>query len=110
MTKAEIEKLAERYQKKADEAYANYQETGITRYDTTRRNNEDLADALRMAAAASDDHAALVHLRGTFASLAAKAESIQWAAESQKEERTKSLVNELLSAARMMGLIRTEKK
>lgn len=42
MDKDKLYKLAERYQNKADTAYNAYQETGITRYDTARRNNEDL--------------------------------------------------------------------
>lgn len=60
----ELEKLAERYQQRADRAFENYQETGIKRYDTERNNMEDLADALRMAANAADEHAAYVGMRG----------------------------------------------
>ena len=67
MDKEKLYKLAERYQNKADTAYNAYQETGITRYDTARRNNEDLAEAIRAAAAASDEHNELVHLRGNMA-------------------------------------------
>lgn len=70
MDKEKLYKLAERYQNKADTAYNAYQETGITRYDTARRNNEDLAEAIRAAAAASDEHNELVHLRGNMADLA----------------------------------------
>ena len=46
MDKKKLMELAERYQCKADTAFQNYQETGITRYDTARRNNEDMAEAL----------------------------------------------------------------
>lgn len=46
MDKKKLMELAERYQHKADTAFQNYQETGITRYDTARRNNEDMAEAL----------------------------------------------------------------
>ena len=45
MDKKKLMELAERYQRKADTAFQNYQETGITRYDTARRNNEDMAEA-----------------------------------------------------------------
>ena len=55
MDKKTLEALAERYQKRADHAFENYQETGIKRYDTERNNMEDLADALRMAANAADE-------------------------------------------------------
>ena len=63
MDKKKLMELAERYQHKADTAFQNYQETGITRYDTTRRNNEDMAEALRMAASAKEDHDRMIHLR-----------------------------------------------
>lgn len=105
MTKAELEKLAEQYQRKADTAYQNYQETGITRYDTARRKNEDLADALRMAANAADEHSSLVHLKGTLSRLASKAESIAWAPDEQKPARMQGVISELLTEARMRGLI-----
>lgn len=108
MTKAELEKLADQYQKKADKAYYDYQETGVTRYDTARRKNEDLAEAMRMAAAAKDDHEKLIHLRASILALVGKAESIRYAAEDQKEARMKDIVNELLSLARLSGLIHTE--
>lgn len=55
MKREEIESLAAKYQQKADRAFQNYQETGMTRFDREQRNNEDLAEALRMAARAADD-------------------------------------------------------
>ena len=55
LSKAELEVLTEKYEAKAERAYQNYQETGISRYDRERRNAEELADAMRMAAQASDD-------------------------------------------------------
>lgn len=104
MTKQELERLAERYQAKADEAYYTYQETGLTRYNTARRNNEELADAMWMAAAARDDHAALIQLRGTVADLAVRAERIQYAAEDMKVKEMESLVKSVISAARVHGV------
>ena len=86
MTKDKLEKLAEQYQRKADAAYENYQETGITRYNTARRNNEDMADALRMAAAAKDDHDKMICLRHELYQLATKADRANRAAEEQKTE------------------------
>ena len=73
MDKKKLMELAERYQRKADAAFQNYQETGITRYDTARRNNEDMAEALRMAASAKEDHDRMIHLRGVLSQLAWRA-------------------------------------
>ena len=54
MNKEELIKLANKYQVKADNAYAIYQVTGISRYDRERRNAEDIAEVLRAAANASE--------------------------------------------------------
>lgn len=70
MTEKELYDLAEKYQVKADRAYQSYQETGITRYDRERRNAEELADALRMAAGAADDHLKLIRLKVEVSNLA----------------------------------------
>lgn len=63
LSKDELAKMAEKYQAKADTAYRNYQETGISRYDRERRNNEDLADALSAAANSAEEHLAYANLR-----------------------------------------------
>lgn len=77
MKREELEALAERYQGKADKAFMNYQETGMARYDREHRNNEDLADALRMAAKAADDAHKLTDLRVTLSTLADKARKLR---------------------------------
>ena len=50
LTKAELQRLAEKQEAKAERTFQLYQETGIARYDRERRNAEDLADALFAAA------------------------------------------------------------
>lgn len=72
MDEKKLMELAERYQRKVDTALQNYQETGMTRYDTALQNNEDMADALRMAASAKADHDKLIYLRGALSQLAWK--------------------------------------
>lgn len=109
MTRKELERLAEKHQKKADTAYQNYQETGITRYSTTYRNNEDLAEAFRMAANAADDHAKLVALKGDLSQLAAAAVRVKYAPEDLKQARMQSVMDDLLALARMHGLIRDDR-
>ena len=105
MDRNELEALADKHQQKADKAYRNYQETGITRYDRERRKNEDFADAFRMAAAASDDHQKMIHLRATLANLASEASHISHMPEDQKPKALESLHKNLLALARLEGLI-----
>lgn len=76
MNQADLERMADRFQAKADKAYRNYQETGTARYDREYRNYEDLAMALRMAASANDDHAQLISLRCDVAALGARAQDL----------------------------------
>ena len=47
MDKKKLMELAERYQHKADTAFQNYQETGITRYDTANGDAMLTIDDLR---------------------------------------------------------------
>lgn len=103
MKREELEALAAKYQKKADEAFQNYQDTGMTRFDRAYRNNEDLADALRMAARAADDSHRLTDLRVTLSEYGYKASVI---ADHGTEEDAMKLCRELAASARMRGLIR----
>lgn len=98
MDKKTLEALAERYQKRADHAFENYQETGIKRYDTERNNMEDLADALRMAANAADEHAEYTNMRGSLAGFVNAAQNIKCTTE--QDDRVKlvdKLVEDLLA-------------
>ena len=105
MNRVELEALAAKYQEKAEKAYRNYQETGITRYSREMRNNEDLADAIRMAARAADDSHKLVDLRVTFSALADKARRLR---SLQNSPEVESFLKEVVAAARIRDLIREE--
>lgn len=74
MTQDQLLKLAQRYDDKASKAYYNYQETGMPRYNRERSNAEDLAEAMRIAAAAVEDHNKLINMRADLADLAYRAE------------------------------------
>lgn len=102
MNRNELEKLAERYQQRADRAFENYQETGIKRYDTERNNMEDLADALRMAANAADEHVEYTNMRGSLAEFVNAAQNIKCTTD--QDDRVK-LVEDLLAYGRMHSWI-----
>lgn len=108
MKKADLERMADRFQAKADKAYQNYQETGTARYDREYRNYEDLAMALRMAASANDDHAQLISIRCDVAILGAKAEDLLAGdlSGAYRDGRVRSLLNDVAAIAATYGLIR----
>ncbi len=60
--KAELEALAKKYAAKADKAYQNYQETGISRYSREYHNAEELFYAFQAAANAAEEHARIMGL------------------------------------------------
>lgn len=106
MDRNELEKLAERYQQKADRAFENYQDTGLRRYDTERNNMEDLAEAMRMAANAADEHAEYTNMRGSLAGFVNTAQNIKCT--TNQDDRVKlvdKLVEDLLAYGRMHSWI-----
>lgn len=105
MKKADLERMAERYQAKADKAYQNYQETGTARYDREYRNYDDLAAALRMAASANDDRNRLTSLRVDVASLGARAQDML-DERLLPEGRPRALLEDVVAVASAYGLIR----
>lgn len=102
--KKKLEQLIAKYEKQAATQFDNYQETGITRYETAYRNAQDLADTLHMALNASDDHAALLHYRSQLSMLAGEA------VRADTPEAKDKVLRSLVSFARMQGLIGQEEK
>lgn len=102
MCKAELEALAEKYAAKAEKAYQNYQETGISRYSREYQNAEDLFFAFQAAANAAEEHAALLGMQTVMHNLAGRAQK------ADTEEKARAVLEELVSYARMMGLVREE--
>lgn len=97
--KEELIKLIDKYDRQAEKAYMNYQETGIPRYDRERRNAEDLADALRVALGAADEHTAYINLKGEVIRLATRADRMTQ--EEIKAQELFSLLKDLISLAVM---------
>lgn len=102
MSKAELEALAEKYAAKAEKAYQNYQETGISRYSREYQNAEELFYAFQAAANAAEEHAALIGMQTAMHNLAGRAQK------ADTEEKARAVLKELVSYARMMGLVREE--
>lgn len=109
MRKEELMKLADSFQKKADTAYQNYQETGASRYDSAYRRNEDIATALRAAAEAADEHQAYINLKMEMSNFASRARrAMLSASEEEKAELTEALIRDVVSSGRLHGLIGKE--
>ena len=108
MTKVELIALAERWQTKADRAMERYQEDGLPRHNREREQAQDLADALRVAANAADDHSELISLRGAVYCLAVKAHAAVDALDAPDRASDRDILTDLarnvLSTARLYGM------
>lgn len=107
MEKKELEKLIAQYQQKADKAEDAYQQTGAARYHATYWRNQEMADALRMALSAKDDHDTLRDMRmvlSNFASRGAAAVSPHRTPD-ERAELAAQLAAEVADYGRRLGLI-----
>lgn len=108
MTKVEIAALAEHWQAKADRAMDRYQESGLPRHSRERDQAEDLANALRIAANAADDHDELISLRGAVCCLAVKAHAAIDALDTPDRASDRDILTDMarniISTARLYGL------
>lgn len=106
MKRDELEKLADSFQSKADTAFQNYQETGMNRYASTARRNENIADALRVAAGAADEHQAYIGLKMEMANFASRAKrAMSTADDKEKTDLTEAIIRDIVSCGRLHGFI-----
>lgn len=72
-----LEKVIAKYDDEAARNYRNYQESGISRYERQQHKAEDLADTLRVALNAVDEHTKLGFYRGQLHHFASQARAIK---------------------------------
>lgn len=108
MTKVEIVALAEHWQTKADRAMKRYQESGLPRHNREREQAEDLANALRIAANAADDHSELIGLRCSLILLTNKSHAALNALDVPDRASDRDILTDLarniISTARLYGV------
>lgn len=100
MDKAVLMELAEKHQAKAARANANYQETGIRRYYLEYCRNDDISNALFIAANASEDHDTMVNMRIELSSYAHELKRKR-----EKNEDCAQTIDALILYAQRQGLI-----
>lgn len=105
LSKDALNAMADKYQAKADAAYEKYQDTGAQRYNNEQWRNEELADALRVAANAAEEHNLMIAYRADLTRLAQMAEQ---ATEQNDQALLKQLATETVGYGQMHGLIRRD--
>lgn len=107
MNRADIEKLASKYQEKADKDFKNYQDCGLSRYLSSYHRNEELAVALRIASGAADEHQAYIVLKLKIAEFSDRAQRVALSKiDIEKDIITKSIIEDLIQYGKLKGLIR----
>lgn len=98
----ELNKLIESYEKKSEEAYRNYQDTGHGRYWNTHRTYEDLADTLKVARdykkAYNESRSAISNIK----QWAGTVSDMPYYTDERKEQETKKILNEIINFARFL--------
>ena len=86
-----------------------YQEVGISRYYNSYCRNEDVAEALRMAAESADEHQAFINLKMEMANYVSRARLIELtASQERRTELIVALVRDIIANGRLLGLVANE--
>jgi hypothetical protein len=99
-----LRKMMTYWDAKAKKAFDTYQETGAARYNREREKAEDLADALRIAFNAADDHYKAVCLKHELAEIVSLAEQCEITGDGKLKDE---LVKKTLTYGRMNGITKT---
>lgn len=103
--KETIEKMIDQADDRAERAYRNYQETGTQRYKREQEKAEDLADALRMALSAYDDHTKLRALKAELITLGTDAHKALTDGSQEAEEQN---LRQIVSIAKLYAGLQIE--
>ena len=92
----ELTKLIAEYEKKSEEAYRNYQDTGNGRYWSTHRKYEDLADTLKVAREYRDKHLRRSDAESAIRRWAGVVADMPWYTAERREAEAKRILGEIL--------------
>lgn len=95
----ELDALIAQHEKKRDDAYRNYQDTGNGRYYNTFNKHEDMVDTLRVVKTAAGDTICANRLRGVISNWAGIVAQMPYMTSERKEAETCKLLNDILKVA-----------
>lgn len=98
----ELNKLIEDYEKKSEEAYRNYQDTGYSRYWNTHRKYEDLADTLKVARDSKERYKQCVSITSDLKQWAGTISQMPYFSAERKEQETVNILNEIICRAKFL--------
>ena len=96
----ELGKLIEDYEKKSEEAYRNYQDTGYSRYWNTHRKYEDLADTLKVARDGKERYKQCVSITSDIKQWAGAISQMPYYSQERREQETANILNEIVNVSK----------
>ena len=98
----ELDKLIADYEKKSEDAYRNYQDTGHGRYWNTHRKYEDLADTLRVARDYKKTYSESKGAVSNIKQWAGTVSEMPYYTNERREQETKKILNEIVDCAKWL--------
>lgn len=97
-----LKKLIAEHEKKAEEAYMNYQSTGYRRYETAQIKHEDWVDTLNALLYSADNARIAGTLKTNIGAWATTIENLKYKTDEAKQEEIENLLEEITATKTML--------
>ena len=97
-----LRKLIAEHEKKAEEAYMNYQSTGYSRYETAQQKHEDWVDTLNALLYSTNNARIVRMLKTNVRAWAAKIENLKDKTDEEKQEEIEKLLEEIATTKKLL--------
>lgn len=97
-----LKKLIDEHEKKAEEAYMNYQDTGYRRYETAQIKHEDWADTLNAVLHSASNARVARMLKTNVRAWATTIENLKDKTDEAKQEEIEKLLEEITTTEKLL--------
>lgn len=97
-----LRKLIAEHEKKAEEAYMNYQDTGYGRYETAQKKHEDWVDTLNALLYSANNAKIARTLKTDVRTWATTIENLKYKTDEAKQKEIEKLLEEITATKTML--------
>ena len=97
-----LKKLIAEHEKKAEEAYMNYQSTGYSRYETAQQKHEDWVDTLNAVLYSASNARVARMLKTNVRAWATTIENLKDKTDEAKQEEIEKLLEEITTTEKLL--------
>lgn len=102
LEEAKLKKLIAEHEKKAEEAYMNYQSTGYSRYETAQQKHEDWVDTLKAVLYSASNARVARMLKTNVRAWATTIENLKDKTDEEKQEEIEKLLEEIAATKKLL--------